>query len=518
MRSAETGEWIKSVGIDIGTSTTKMIVSRLKVARTSSSLALPRYEIVERELLYASPVYATPLTSGDDIDAPAISSILAKEYAEAACRPSDLKSGAVIITGETANKRNAERIVHLLAESSGRFVVATAGADLEALLAGKGSGAEQRSRATKGIVASIDIGGGTANAALFQRGKLAGTATFHLGGRLLQTDAGGVLTGVSPSLLPWLRTCGYRLEAGQHVGWERLKGICEHMCKTMISYLAGYGRHDDIRALLLSEPSNPLPPIEEWMISGGIGQLMNEPAPASPAAMARFGDVGPLLAQSLKHVCQAFGLKLVQPAQTVRATVIGAGMQSTEISGATVHADHTLLPLRNLPVAKLELTAALLTDRSLLKEAFGRMVEEGASLFGVRGSPPFALALGGGGYCSYQTVQALAEETIAAYKRQLGEVGQLVVICEGDTAKALGQSLERRCGERPRIVCIDQINVRQGDYIDIGEPIGGSLIPVVVKTLAFHRKEGGEEAAQKNDFAWKDVSIRRSEGNHGESE
>ncbi|MCK9911278.1 ethanolamine ammonia-lyase reactivating factor EutA, partial [Microbacteriaceae bacterium K1510] len=103
-------------------------------------------------------------------------------------KQSDIKSGAVIITGETATKRNAQQIVHLLAERSGDFVVATAGADLEGVLAGKGSGAEARSKQIHGIIANIDIGGGTANIAFFHRGKAIGTVTFHVGGRLIRID------------------------------------------------------------------------------------------------------------------------------------------------------------------------------------------------------------------------------------------------------------------------------------------------------------------------------------------
>ncbi|WP_231571281.1 ethanolamine ammonia-lyase reactivating factor EutA [Gordoniibacillus kamchatkensis] len=236
-------QWITSAGIDIGTSTTKMIVSRLKLVRTSSALSLPRYDISERELLYASPVYATPLAGSDEIDGERLGAILAEEYRRAGIRPEDLKSGAVIITGETANKRNASRIVHLLAERSGDFVVATAGADLEGLLAGKGAGAERRSTQVRGAVANIDIGGGTANAAIFRRGKPAGTVTFHVGGRLLQIGGGGTIVHISPSVRPWLAASGFRLEEGQVASFAMLQDVCVSMCRCMLDYWPGAIRH-----------------------------------------------------------------------------------------------------------------------------------------------------------------------------------------------------------------------------------------------------------------------------------
>jgi ethanolamine utilization protein EutA len=486
-------QWISSVGIDIGTSTTKMILSRLKIIRTSSAISLPRYDIVERELLYESPLYRTPLKSVDEVDAERIWQILANEYELAGIRPEELKSGAVIITGETANKRNAKQILHVLAERSGDFVVATAGADLEGLLAGKGAGAEDRSKRIRGAVANIDIGGGTANAAIFQRGKPIGTVTFHAGGRLIQVDAGGMIIAVSPSIRPWLHASGYRLEAGQIISFEVLKEICSAMSRNMLDYLAGRAipdREKPVRALILGEPLTPMPSVEEWMVSGGIGRLMEEAEPESLAETAVHGDIGPLLAHSLKECAAQYPIRLVKPDQTVRATVIGAGMQSTEISGATVHLDESVLPIRNLPVMKLELSSHLLEHPELLAEALAQTMRNGANLYEQDASPPFALALSGLSNCTYSSLQSLSDKLSEGFKTYFPSSGVMVIVCDNDIAKALGQSLERRCGAIPKVVCIDQIKVQHGDYIDLGEPIFGTMIPVVVKTLAFHNRVG----------------------------
>jgi ethanolamine utilization protein EutA len=493
MTASSTDQWISSVGIDIGTSTTKMIVSRLRLMRTSSALSLPRYDIVERELLYESPIYSTPLKSGDEVDAERIWQILALEYEQAGIRPDELKSGAVIITGETANKRNAKQMLHLLAERSGDFVVATAGADLEGQLAGKGASADERSMRIRGAVANIDIGGGTANAAIFHRGKPIGTVTFHVGGRLIQVDAGGTIIAVSPSIRPWLEFSGYRLEPGQSVSFEVLKEICSAMSRSMLDYLAGYaspGGDKPVRALILGEPLTPMPPIEEWMVSGGIGRLMEEAKPNNLAETAVFDDIGPLLAYTLKEVALQYPIRLVHPDQTVRATVIGAGMQSMEISGATVHLEKSVLPIRNLPVMKLEVTPHLLEHSKPLAEALTQTMRNASSLFDADVSPPFALALSGLRTCTYSSLQNLSDAIHETFKSYFPGNSVMVVVCENDIAKALGQALERRAGSGPKIVCIDQIKVEHGDYIDLGEPVAGSMIPVVVKTLAFHNRVG----------------------------
>ncbi|UKS26699.1 ethanolamine ammonia-lyase reactivating factor EutA [Paenibacillus sp. HWE-109] len=487
-------EWITSVGLDIGTSTTKMVVSRLKLVRSSGALSLPRFEIAERELLHASPIYTTPLKSRDEINAERIWEIVAREYEQAGIRPADLKSGAVIITGETANKTNARQILHLLAERSGDFVVATAGADLEGLLAGKGAGAERRSRQIRGAVASIDIGGGTANAAIFLRGKLVGTVTFHVGGRLIQIDATGTVLDVSLSIRPWLKASGYDVEAGDTVTFTHLQEICLGMCRSLMDYLSGLttpAQDAPLRSLLNGDPLAVIPPIEEWMVSGGIGLLMEGKAPVRISETAIHQDIGPLLAHTWKMCSAQYPIRLVQADQTVRATVIGAGMQSTEISGATVHLDASLLPIRNLPVLKLELTPQMLEQTGLLAASMDAVMRSGASLFDQAQSPPFGLALSGLNNLTYPSLQFLAEQLHVSFVNHFPSSTVLVVICETDIAKALGQSLSRRCGQRPKVICIDQIRVAYGDYIDLGEPISGIMIPVVVKTLAFHNRAEG---------------------------
>lgn len=56
------------------------------------------------------------------------------------------------------------------------------------------------------------------------------------------------------------------------------------------------------------------------------------------------GDIGPLLAF---HI-QALGVS--EAPETARATVIGAGMQNTEVSGSTVYIKSDRLPLKNVPI------------------------------------------------------------------------------------------------------------------------------------------------------------------------
>ncbi|MGK5509758.1 ethanolamine ammonia-lyase reactivating factor EutA [Brevibacillus formosus] len=482
-------QWIQSVGIDVGTSTTKMIVSRLRLGRMSSTFSLPRYQIVERQLLYASEVHSTPLIGFDEIDADGIGAILAAEYDKAQISLSQIKSGAVIITGETASKKNAQHIVHLLAERSGDFVVATAGADLEGVLAGKGAGAEKRSQAIQGVIVNVDIGGGTANAAYFQRGRAIATVTFHVGGRLIRLSPQGVVQYVSPNIQQWLTAKGLRIQVGQEIGFAQLTEVAEQLGRSMLDYLTGKERQ--VSGLLVVGPHlRDSIPVDELTVSGGVGLLMSGPPVRNISDASRYGDFGPLLGYVLQQEREkgTYPVKWLDPDQTVRATVIGAGMQSTEISGSTVHIKPELLPIKNIPILKLELTEEQLADATRLRQEVASIYQLGERLFEKTTGIPFALAISGIGYCSYALLQTLSQELSEQYQATFPESQTMVVICETDMAKALGQALALRCKGAPEIICIDQVRVEYGDYIDLGEPISGTIIPVVVKTLAFDER------------------------------
>ena len=133
-------EIILSAGIDIGTTTTQVIFSRFTMEKQVYGVT-PKVEVTNREVIYKSNIYFTPLTRDDEIDSEQVAYIISMEYENAGMTPDMLGSGAVIITGESAKKRNARMVTESIAELAGEFVVASAGPDLESLLPGKGSGA-----------------------------------------------------------------------------------------------------------------------------------------------------------------------------------------------------------------------------------------------------------------------------------------------------------------------------------------------------------------------------------------
>jgi ethanolamine utilization protein EutA len=476
-------EWITSVGIDLGTSTTKWMASSLRVAEISGGFALSRYEIVERKLIYTSPVVFTPLLGEDAIDAPAIMKILREGFDEAGLQPERIKSGAVIITGETATKSNAQQMVHLLAGQSGTFVVASAGPDLEGIMAGKGSGAQRRSLEMIGVIANVDVGGGTSNVALFHRGEVVATLTFHVGGRLLRMSSTGLISYISPHLMRWLKLREIMLIPGMKATVSLLRQIAAGLCGDMLSFLQG-DRNYGAACLCIGLPPVDLPHIDEVMYSGGVAQLMEDSSSEVLADIARFGDFGPMLSTCLADESRKYGWRRVIAEQTARATVIGAGMQSLELSGSTVYVDEGALPVRNVPILKVTLSGT--GDWQMKIQG---KFSEGQRLFNTEERSPFALSIKGDADFTYANLRTLAQIIGDNALNLLGPEQVVVVICEQDMSKALGQLLALHCRGKPKVVCIDQVNLEHGDYIDIGELIAGRVVPVIVKTLVFPSKE-----------------------------
>ena len=164
------GETLLSVGLDVGTTSTQLVVSELTVENQASAFSVPEMSISCRRVLYESPVHFTPLVGENRVDGQGIRAIVEAEYRAAGITRQQVDTGAVIVTGETSRKENARAVLDALAEYAGDFVVATAGPDLESVLAAKGAGAVAFSADTGKKVLHMDIGGGTSNLAWIENG------------------------------------------------------------------------------------------------------------------------------------------------------------------------------------------------------------------------------------------------------------------------------------------------------------------------------------------------------------
>ncbi|MEH7885389.1 ethanolamine ammonia-lyase reactivating factor EutA [Bacillus sp. JJ1609] len=470
-------EEIKSAGIDIGTSTTKVVISRFSLMNMAGGTHMPRIEIIEKEVLYRSEIHRTPLLDPATIDIKAVEQLVKDEYSRAGIKPQEIKTGAVIITGETATKSNAQEMVHTLSDHAGEFLVATAGPDLEGIIAAKGSGAYEYSKRSGKVIANIDIGGGTANAAVYKSGRLCGTCTLHIGGRLIEF-VNDEIKSISPPVKKLLLQQGKKLSVGDSRNTDEIKALTNFMADTIAKMLDKTIPADS--PLLLGHSPNWEEKIDAIMFSGGVGECIYLYEPVLSSGVV-YNDIGETLAQSLKESDSLAKWPWIEPEETVRATVLGAGTQTTEISGATISVEAGALPQRNLPVYQIDFGQEL-------ENGLGRFPDEIVKALEIydpyREGHNFAIYLTGMPYLGFKAVQQLAAAILAGVEQKPDPQQPIVIVLESDHAKVLGQTLILQDSQKT-IVCIDQIKVEHGDYIDIGTLLQTNVVPVVVKTLTF---------------------------------
>ncbi len=455
-----------SVGIDIGTSTTQLIFSKLIIKNIASSFNLPRVLITDKEIIYKSKIYFTPLLDNRTINCDDIKKIIIKEYENAGVSKEQIDTGAVIITGETARKENAQEVLQTLSSFAGDFVVATAGPDLESIISGKGAGACEYSKIHKKYVLNIDIGGGTSNYALFKDGEVIDTGCMNVGGRLIKLDGNQKITYISPVI----SSIENNLSVGDTLTEQRAQQITDKMTRALMQGANLIPRDELFEHFLTNKGIAYDHNIECITFSGGVSDIIYN---QNYNNMFEYGDIGIFLGESILKSQLVTDYNLVKGEETIRATVVGAGSHTTEISGSTITYTNDVLPLKNIPVLKLteddenDFENALNTKLSWYKN---ESETENIALAFKMFKPP-----------TFTNIQNYAVSILKSLK----DLNPIVIVTEKDVAKVLGQTLQSKT-ETP-VVCIDSVHLSNGDYIDIGKPVaGGMAVPVVVKTLVFN--------------------------------
>lgn len=477
-------EELLSVGIDLGTSTSQLIFSRLRIENMASSYTIPRMAITKKDVWYKSDIYFTPLENETTIDFAGVRKIVEQEYVRAGVRKEEIDTGAVIITGETARKENAREVAETLSGFAGDFVVATAGPDLESVISGKGAGTDVYSKEHHVTAVNLDIGGGTTNLALFSQGDTVDTGCLDIGGRLIRLERDSHrITYIAPKLLRVIAAEQIGLAVGRVIDEGELKKLLSVMTEALEQSV---GLRQDCRYYEMLITNHGLQTIEEQVrqkitcisFSGGVAAILYHPEDY-PDAYA-FGDIGVLLAGAIRQSLLFQKLKVIESAETIRATVVGAGSHTTEISGSTIDYANAEFPIKNLPVLKL-------TPQEEQSGCIAQAIRTKLSWFSVEGKlTPLAVALEGEKNPSFARIRKYAEELLGGLSPMLAAGLIAIVVVQHDMAKVLGQTMRQRMENHTAIICIDGIHLSEGDYIDIGRPAaGGSVLPVVVKTLVF---------------------------------
>ena len=468
---------LRTVGIDIGSSTSHLLFAQVTLKRQSEGLS-SRFVVVDRQVIWRSPIMITPFLADGTIDAKALEHFVQHAYRDAGLRRSDIDSGAVILTGEAIKRTNARAIDEIFARESGKFVCATAGHKLESILAAHGSGATALSRRRNACVLHVDVGGGTTKLALVDKGEIKSVAAFAVGGRLIAQDVQGAWTRVDDSALRVAHELGIATTPESLSDAHARHAIAKRLAALAVDQITGTPRDALGRALELTEPLEWSAKPEFVTFSGGVAEYI------FAHETHDHGDIARLLADELvAQLKTRLSVPVVEPGERIRATVIGASQFTVQVSGKTIYLpDAGILPMHNIPVVHLGLDISGDIDEGQVAAAFAKS----AALLDLAPTASLALAFTWEGQPEYPRLAAMARAIMRFAAPDGRRDGVLVLMIDGDVGRGLGRILDKELHLQCKLISVDGVQLRELDFVDIGEMLDPpGVVPVVIKSLLF---------------------------------
>jgi ethanolamine utilization protein EutA len=460
---------LTSVGIDIGSSTSHLMFSRLLIGYPSLLQRKPI--VVERDVIARSRILLTPFSGDWNIEAEPLKKLVHATFAEAGLTRDEIDTGAVIITGEAARRENAAKIAELFADDTGKFVCATAGPTLETIMAAHGSGAVLASREQGSTLLNIDVGGGTTKISLIEEGRIRATTAVNIGARLVAHDGVDAIIRLEKAGRRFLAGLGHNIDFGAKVSDELRQQLGARMAQALFEALAeGKQPWDDF---YIGSPLPQLPKIDGILFSGGVSEYIYGREERG------FGDLGPYLGREIRKQADSHGFAICEAGEGIRATVIGASQYTVQLSGETIFIPESMqLPVRNLRVFVAHVDwESPVSDRAeaAVRKVLGERDDE------VRGSS-FVLAFSTPPFVGYGAVQELAkgiDRALASLPAEDRPAGLVFV-------QNVGQVVGGMLSAKWNMPCIDEVSLTELDFIDVGEVVAGEgFVPVVIKSLAF---------------------------------
>lgn len=478
-----------STGIDIGSTTSHFIISRLTFGRASPRPEA-KLQVLKREEVYLSPVIFTPFRSDNTIDSEELKNFIRKGYTNFGILPSDIKLGATILTGIAAEKKNAREIADSVSELAGDFVCVTAGPRLEAILSANGSGAVERSRSAHlhelhieeepMKIMNVDIGGGTTKFAVVRNGKVLNTAAVNIGARLIAWDENGRITRLEETAKEIANHLGLDVDVGSKIN----NALCEKLSSSLVDSLFEFILKDGenlsthTMSLLITDPPKYKDHVDSLVFSGGVSEYIYG------RDTVERGDLGLRIGQKISQRIGGdgqFPMKVDPPTEYIRATVVGASQYSAKTTGNTIYfSDEKLLPVKNVPIYAIELDHL---HKPLTAEVVAEEFRRAETTREREELVAFAIHTLDIGYSGIKKIIAGMRESIP--ERLTNQHVPLILIFNRNIGKQAGFQL-REEGVAPNLIVLDELELEDMTYIDIGLPLEeDGAVPVIMKSLVF---------------------------------
>ena len=468
---------LTSVGVDIGSSTSHLVFSRLELSQEGT-----RYVVKKRIVLSESEILLTPYTDDLTIDMERLERFINEQYQRAELKREDVDTGALILTGVAVRRRNSRAIAELFAEEAGRFVSVTAGDGLETTMAAHGSGAVARSGREEGVVLNIDVGGGTSKIAVCAGGRVREVTAIDVGARLLAMDGGNTVVRIEEAGRRHGGKVGVELELGQSMNEQTLEAIASEMADRLFEVVNQQELTDETRELLRLPPLSYRGKVDAVTFSGGVSEFIYGHAENG------YGDMGAILGREIRRRVEGLGVPILEPAARIRATVIGASQYTIQVSGSTIFiSPPDAVPVRNVPVVRIDFEWG---DDIEPAKVIGAIDNALRRLDLQDGRQPVALAFHWEGSATFARLQGFCGAVAEGLKPILDKGHPLLLVNDGDIGGILGLHFKEEMKLDKPIISVDGIALQEFDYIDVGALIPSSgAVPVVIKSLVFPSAE-----------------------------
>jgi len=483
-----------TVGVDIGSSTSHLVFSRIVLERLDA-----RYVVSERETFYQSDITLTPYAAENEIDADALGAFIARQYDDAKVDPDEIDTGALILTGVAVRRRNARRIGELFARQAGKLVAVSAGDSLESVLAAYGSGAVARSIRDQATIMNVDVGGGTAKIAVCTEGKVVDVTAVDIGARLVVVDADSRIIRVEEAGRRFAAELGIDAAPGRLLDPRDARALAARMADGLFAAMDGSAPTAGGSNLMRLDPLSWRGVVDQVSFSGGVAEYIYGGDSKS------YGDLGLPLAAEIRDRVQRRGLRLTRPDARIRATVIGASQYTMQVSGSTIFiAPLDILPLRNVPVIAPDLA---LDRESIDPEGVAASIRGALRRLGLdSGASAVAMFVPWRGSATFHRLDAFCRGVAFGLADVIGHGHPIVLAGDGDVGGLLGIHLREETRLASPIVSLDGLQLNEFDYIDIGVMLESSgAVPVVIKSLIFPTASAPGESRRAGQSAANDA-------------
>ncbi|MHA1552630.1 MAG: ethanolamine ammonia-lyase reactivating factor EutA, partial [Candidatus Heimdallarchaeaceae archaeon] len=318
------------------------------------------------------------------------------------------------------------------------------------------------------------------NLAIASKGNIHSTSCINIGGRLLGIDENFKIWRIDEPSEFLMKELGMEYQIGDVISEEDVRTIAHEYAKALVEVMRGPAISHIARELMMTDALDFSIPIDEFSFSGGVAEMFY-------GEDQTYNDIGTYLAEEIKVLVEDYNLHIIEPENKIRATVIGAGSFSLSVSGSTCYFDKSILfPLENIPVINVNIRKENFSHENLEKEvklAFNRFdMKEGEDLVALYFKDPI--------HRSAFYLPEFAKAIEKALPNSISNNMMIILIFDQDMGGSVGIALRRETAIQDNLICMDELDLEEGDWIDIGAPLySGQAFPVTVKSLVFNKNK-----------------------------